>query len=356
MIRLLAFTLAVAAATTVAADNLFTAASSFSGPNPAVVRVAVPERDGASLGSGSLVAVNESSGLVLTNWHVVRDAAGPITVIFPDGFRSGAYVLRTDRDWDLAALAIRRPNVQPIPIAGEVPRPGEELTIAGYGSGSYRAVTGRLTQYVSPGGNHPFEMIELSAPARNGDSGGPIFNNRGELAGTLFGSSFGRTTGSYCGRLRWFVNSVNADFERISAQAMLAQQVRRNPPTVAATSAAMPATPEPAPATNAAPYAQQWQPANNPPTANQPEQPIAAVATPKESQTSGVAVSQSAAQPAAAVAKDAPQLSRIAPVAAIPAPPPGSLPKNDYVRSILALVGALALLYHAVRFLGWAVG
>lgn len=359
MIRLLAFTLATAAATTAAADNSFTAASSFSGPNPAVVRVAVPERDGASLGSGTLVAVNESSGLVLTNWHVVRDAAGPIVVIFPDGFRSGAYVLRTDRDWDLAALAIRRPNVQPIPIASEVPRPGEELTIAGYGSGSYRAVTGRLTQYVSPGGNHPFEMIELSAPARNGDSGGPIFNNRGELAGTLFGSSFGRTTGSYCGRLRWFVGAVNADFERISAQAMLAQQSRRNPPVVAPVSASLPVAPEPAPATNAGPYAQQWQPSNNPPAANRPEQPIAAVAVPNESPTPSVAASPPAPQPntaaSVAVAKE-PQLSRSSPVAAIPAPPPGSLPKNDYVRSLLALVGALALLYHAVRFVGWAVG
>ena len=156
-----------------------------------MVRVAVPERDGASYGSGSLVAVNESSGLVLTNWHVVRDAAGPIVVYFPDGFHSGAYLLRTDRDWDLAALAIRRPNVQPIPIANEAPRPGDPLTIAGYGSGSYRAVTGRVTQYVSPGDNQPFEMIELAAPARNGDSGGPILNSRGELAGVLFGSAFG---------------------------------------------------------------------------------------------------------------------------------------------------------------------
>jgi len=118
------------------------------------------------------VAVNESSGLIVTNWHVVRDAAGPIVVFFPDGFRSGAYLLRTDRDWDLAALAIWRPSVPPIPLSNEAPRPGEEVTIAGYGSGSYRAVTGRVTQYVSPGGNQPFEMIELSAPARNGDSAG----------------------------------------------------------------------------------------------------------------------------------------------------------------------------------------
>ena len=89
--------------------------------------------------------------MVVTNWHVVCDAAGPIAVYFPGGFRSPATVLRTDRDWDLAALAIWRPNVQPIAVSTVAPRPGDPLTIAGYGSGPYRAVTGRLTQYVSPG-------------------------------------------------------------------------------------------------------------------------------------------------------------------------------------------------------------
>ncbi len=213
-------------------------------PHPAVVRVVVPERDGTAYGSGALVALSESTGLVVTNWHVVRDAAGPITVLFPGGFQSPASVLRTDRDWDLAALAIWRPNVAPIALSSAAPRPGDMLTIAGYGSGSYRAVAGRCTQYVSPGNNQPFEMVELAAPARNGDSGGPILNERGELAGVLFGSAYGRTTGSYCGRLRWFLGAVDGDFQRVSSQAMLAlqQQQHRNPAPVAAIPAAMPVT------------------------------------------------------------------------------------------------------------------
>ena len=49
--------------------------------------------------------------LVLTNWHVVSDAKGTIEVVFPDGFRSAAKVISTDRTWDLAALAIWKPNV-----------------------------------------------------------------------------------------------------------------------------------------------------------------------------------------------------------------------------------------------------
>jgi hypothetical protein len=32
------------------------------------------------------------------------------------------------------------------------------------------------------------------------------------------------------------------------------------------------------------------------------------------------------------------------------------LSRTDQIKSILALVGALAVLYHALRFLGWVVG
>lgn len=202
--------------------------------HPAVVRVIAPERDGTSYGSGSLVAVDGPHGLIITNWHVVRDATGQIVVVFPDGFRSGATVLRTDSDWDLAALAIWRPGVEPIPLATDTPRPGEPLTIAGYGSGRYRAITGRCTQYVAPGANHPFEMVELSAGARDGDSGGPIFNSRGELAGVLFGAARGHTTGSYCGRVRWFLASIDDDFQRLPpGSTRIARQPQPSPTTTA---------------------------------------------------------------------------------------------------------------------------
>jgi hypothetical protein len=48
-------------------------------------------------------------------------------------------------------------------------------------------------------------MVEVSASARQGDSGGPIFNARGELAGVLFGSGGGTTSGSYAGRVGQFL-------------------------------------------------------------------------------------------------------------------------------------------------------
>lgn len=171
-----------------------------------------------ALGSGTLVATNETQGLVISNWHVIDGAAGPISILFPDGFSSTGVVLKADRDWDLAAILIRRPDVEPVSLATRAPRPGEPLTIAGYGAGNYRTATGRCTQYVAPGPNRPLEMVELATSARQGDSGGPIFNAQGELAGVLFGTGGGATMGSYCGRVRGFLASILGDTPSVNRE------------------------------------------------------------------------------------------------------------------------------------------
>lgn len=180
-------------------------------PHPAVARIVVPEGEATSFGSGTLIDVRENFGIVVTNWHVVRDAQGPIEVIFPGGFTSKARALKTDADWDLAALVIWRPPVEPVKIALAAPQPGDQLTICGYGPGVYRSATGRCTQYYAPKENLPQQMVELNVEARQGDSGGPILNSRGELAGVLFGAGNGTTMGSYGGRVDQFLASLAPD-------------------------------------------------------------------------------------------------------------------------------------------------
>lgn len=161
-----------------------------------------------------MVHVTSRYGVVITNWHVVRDARESVEVIFPDGFRSQGTVMKLDKDWDLAAIGIWRPEASPVEISTTPPKRGELLTIAGYGSGDYRSAAGRCTQYVAPGKKHPFEMIELSTEARQGDSGGPIFNSRGELAGVLLGAKKGHTVGSFCGRVDHFLVDVNRTLDQ----------------------------------------------------------------------------------------------------------------------------------------------
>ncbi|HEY2883142.1 MAG TPA: serine protease [Pirellulales bacterium] len=186
-------------------------------PLPAVVRVIATDRNSMSLGSGTLVDANDDYGLVVTNWHVVRDAVGPIEVVFPDGFHSMARVVRTDKEWDLAALLIWKPPVQPIPVSTTPPRPGEMLSIAGYGHGDYKFQSGVCTQYLSPVPGGPQEIVEVAAAARHGDSGGPILNSRGEIAGVLFGEGGGRTDGSYGGRVNRFLQLAATDLRGLPA-------------------------------------------------------------------------------------------------------------------------------------------
>ncbi len=201
-------------------------------PHPAVARIIAPESTGVSLGSGVLVDINGSQGLVLTNWHVIRDSRSAVLVQFADGFQSAGTVIRFDEAWDLAAISIWKPKANPVPLAQRNPIPGEPLSIAGYGRGAYREQRGRCTEYLSPGSGYPKELVELQAPARQGDSGGPILNTDGRLAGVLFGEGNGRTVGSCASRLRVFMASVGSDgFEATpsSVAAHTTHQIQKQP-------------------------------------------------------------------------------------------------------------------------------
>lgn len=329
-------------------------------PHPAVVRVsAVDKRVGntemRSEGSGVLVAVNDTHGMVVTNFHVIRDATGAITVAFPDGFRSRAVVLQVDRVWDLAALAIQRPNVRPVPLAAQPPRPGEVLTIAGYGPGPYRAAAGRCSGYVSPQTNYPREWVEVSVAARQGDSGGPILNERGEVAGVLFGTGFGETLGSYCGRVRYFLTAATPAFEGLSPPVYMASQ-----PPATRWETAPQSVPQSAPA---APIVA----TPSPPIANNTmrpltEQPFAAA--PRGGTCAGgvcrvdappasrpvVSATAATPPPPPPVVSMAPPVSHAGPAEV----PPASM--AELIKTVLAAIGGILLLFHAVRLVGAAVG
>ena len=339
--------------------------------HPAVVRVVAPDESGRSLGSGALVAVTDSYGLVLTNWHVVRDAAAAPTVVFPDGFRSAATIARVDQDWDLAALVVWRPHAAPIPLAAMPPKPGEPLAIAGYGKGQYRVDTGRCTQYLSPGRHHPYELVEVSASARQGDSGGPIFNDRGELAGVLFGSAFGRTTGSHSGRVRQFLAPLWNDFyqQQPGAGSMIAGPARSSPPVasiqgrpavgssttgggpsgrVSVSSGADSRPPSVsarpdcyASAASAGPY-------------QGPRQPHGASAS-AVCEGSPNPVPGVVETPSSPTQAGASWVASSTPLQADSESPESTPSRSDQLKTILAAIGILALVFHGVRLLGRAI-
>jgi hypothetical protein len=133
----------------------------------------------------------------------------------------------------LAALVIWRPSVKPVCLAAQPPRPGDRLTIHGYGQGAYRIATGQCTQYYAPHQHYPSEVVELDVEARQGDSGGPIFNQRGELAGVLFGAGQGTTLGSFGPRVSSFLATLAPDIGQVRDQANVAVADRPAPNVLA---------------------------------------------------------------------------------------------------------------------------
>ncbi len=188
------------------------AAAASTGPRPAVCRVECGSGPSRDCGSGVLVEAREGRGVVLTAWHVVRGHRDAITIRWPDGTSGPARVLASDDAFDLAALATLAPAAAPVPIAARPPAVGDRLTLAGYGPAPfvYREAAGHVTQFVGPTGRHPAHMVEVQAAARQGDSGGPIFNADGEVVAVLWGSSKGMTAGSHVAEIRALLTQARA--------------------------------------------------------------------------------------------------------------------------------------------------
>lgn len=178
--------------------------------HPAVVSVKCPASGGVTdWGTGTLIDCGCERSFVITNNHVVRDVVGNPIVIFPNGSSYYGDIIKTDKVWDLALVEIIPPGVPGVKLAGETPKLGERLTIIGYGArpdDNYREASGPLVGWAMPMNNPNSYFMNIGVAARNGDSGGPILNEKGELSGVLWGSN-GETSGTYCGQIQTFLRS-----------------------------------------------------------------------------------------------------------------------------------------------------
>jgi len=165
----------------------------------AVVRIVVAEGPSTSRGSGVVI----EGGNVLTAWHVVRGNRDRIVVHFQDGSNTSARVVASSDAWDLALLECEKVASVAAKLASE-PTVKESLTIAGYGPhpSTWRESSGRIVGRARPSREHAMDHIIISTPARQGDSGGPVFNADGHVAGILWGSEGSRTYATHSGRIR----------------------------------------------------------------------------------------------------------------------------------------------------------
>ncbi|MGZ9014693.1 MAG: DegQ family serine endoprotease [Burkholderiales bacterium] len=161
-------------------------------PNPQTPR----EFQSQSLGSGFIISAD---GFVLTNAHVV-EAADEITVKLTDKREFKARVIGSDRRTDIALLKIDANGLPFVRFGNpERLRVGEWVVAIGSPFGFENSVTAGIVS--AKGRSLPQEnfvpFIQTDVAVNPGNSGGPLFNLRGEVVG--INSAIYSRTGGFMG-------------------------------------------------------------------------------------------------------------------------------------------------------------
>jgi serine protease Do len=144
----------------------------------------IPQDRGPMRGVGSGFIVS-ADGIVLTNAHVV-DGADEVTVKLTDRREFTAKVLGTDKTTDIAVLKLDARELPYVRIGDpKATKVGEWVVAIGQPFGLENTVTSGIVSAKArslPGDSYvPF--IQTDAAVNPGNSGGPLFNLKGEVIG-----------------------------------------------------------------------------------------------------------------------------------------------------------------------------
>ncbi|WP_173931488.1 Do family serine endopeptidase [Chelativorans sp. Marseille-P2723] len=144
----------------------------------------MPPRHRSSLGSGVVV---DPSGVVVTNYHVVRDA-DQVKVAMADGREFTSKILLQDEQLDLAVMKIE--GTEPFPAAqlgdSEALEVGDLVLAIGNPFGVGQTTTSGIVSALArtPSGISDFGFfIQTDAAINPGNSGGALINMSGEVVG-----------------------------------------------------------------------------------------------------------------------------------------------------------------------------
>lgn len=139
------------------------------------------------IGSGFIL---NRDGMIATNQHVIG-GADTITVILADGREVSAKEINSDRDTDLAIIKIdNRISLPGIVTVGNSDTITVGEQVVAIGSPVSRNFAGTVTSGIISGkdrnvyiGDSVISYLQTDAAINEGNSGGPLFNARGEVIG-----------------------------------------------------------------------------------------------------------------------------------------------------------------------------
>jgi hypothetical protein len=174
-----------------------------------------------SIGSGTLIEKKQDAGVVLTCAHLFSEGVGDLVVFFEGSTPRHALVIAIDKKNDLATLVVERPTAASIAVAKTLPPAGAPLASCGFGQeGRFHANHGRYLGQVTLEHGESSGVLELDGAARQGDSGGPIFDARHQVVAVILGSDGKVVDGTHCDVIRRFLatNPLTADLKTRLAQ------------------------------------------------------------------------------------------------------------------------------------------
>ena len=143
-------------------------------------RVTVQVRAGARSQGGGVVWLRH--GLVITNAHVA--ALSPLEVVLPDGCSLPGRLVARDPRRDLAAVALPAADLSAAPrVDARGLRAGELLVALGHPLGVANAASLGVVHRVPNGAPGPAGWLHAAIRLAPGNSGGPIADARGRVAG-----------------------------------------------------------------------------------------------------------------------------------------------------------------------------
>lgn len=147
------------------------------------------EREWITMGAGFLVGDGHQ---VATAGHVLSGAED-VRVRLSSGEWRAAHVVGVDLVQDVAVLRIAGQPGQPVTIAPAMPRQGQAVAAVGSPQGwGFSLSAGLVSRYGAASAMFAAQpMLQVAMPIIGGNSGGPVFNARGEAVGMV---SFGKET------------------------------------------------------------------------------------------------------------------------------------------------------------------
>jgi S1-C subfamily serine protease len=146
----------------------------------------------ASSGTGFFVT---SEGHIVTNYHVVQNC--DTTFVSFDGQQIATKVLAVDKMNDLAILKVNLTPAKVFSVATEDASLLEDIIIAGYPLGkkvsaAIKTSKGSITALAGYGDN--YSEFQTDAALNQGNSGGPIINQKGNVVGVAV-ANYGKKAG-----------------------------------------------------------------------------------------------------------------------------------------------------------------